>query len=128
MVPSLFFCWSSEGADIQSVIKDNIKIVESNQQHIITNDLVMHGNHIFTLVSYTMISPGKGWGGGIPWGADIQSVIKDNIKIVESNQQYIITNDLVLHGNYIFTLVSYTMISPGRGWGGGYPVELTFRV
>ena len=64
-----------------------------------------------------MISPGRG-GEGVPLGADLQSVIKDNIKIVESNQQHIITNDLVLHGNYIFTLVSYTMISPGGGEGG----------
>ena len=67
-------------------------------------------------------------GRGVPWGADIKSVVKDNIKIVESNQQHIITNDLVLHGNYIFTLVSYTMISPGSGWGGVYPGELTLSV
>ena len=49
MTVSLF--WLTEGADIQSVIKDKIKIVESSQQHSVTHDLVLHGNYIFTLVS-----------------------------------------------------------------------------
>ena len=70
---TLFSACFAEGAGIQSKIRDNIKVVESNQQHIVTNDLVLHGNYIYTLVSCTLVSA-------------------------------------VLHGNYIYTLESYTSV------------------
>ena len=40
----------SEGAEIEDVVKDRIKIVNSQSQHSITNGITLFKNYIYTLV------------------------------------------------------------------------------
>ena len=47
----LFFCIFLEGGNIEDVVKERIKFINSQSQHSVTNGITLFGNYIYTLVS-----------------------------------------------------------------------------
>ena len=45
------FCTFLEGGNIEDVVKERIKFINSQSQHSVTNGITLYGNYIYTLVS-----------------------------------------------------------------------------